>query len=417
MRFLILTQYFPPEIGAPQTRLAALARELVSQGHGVEVITAMPNYPSGQVFPAYRGSVYRRDVWEGIPVHRVWLYSSAGAGVKRLVSYLSFTVTAILGVLQAAKPDYIFVESPPISLSLPAFAASRLWGVPFIFNVADVWPDAVTDLGVVTDGGWVRAARWLEQWSYHHAAYVTAVTDGVRATLIHEKGVPPDKVLFLPNGVDTELFKPGDPDPNFIRQLGLAGKKIVLYAGNHGFAQALDHTLLAARLLQADPTIHFLFVGDGSEKTRLMQLAQTWNLRNVTFMAPVPLNQLPPVVRAAYCGVISLRKGPTFDGTRPAKTYALMACAKPIVLAANGEAARLIADAGAGTIVPPENPEALAQAIRALASDATQAIAMGRNGRMFVQKNLQWRVLIQEWLGQLTHTVQARAREAVRGAS
>lgn len=402
MRFLILTQYFPPEVGAPQTRLAAIARELIRLGHAVEVVTAMPNYPTGHIFPEYMRSFCRREIWEGILVHRVWLYPSLGAGFKRLLSYASFTLTSLIGLMRAARPDYIFVESPPIFLSLPAFVASMLWRVPFIFNVADLWPDGVRALGVLEDGVWMRTARVLERWSYRKAAYVNAVTEGVRSNLIQQKGVPPEKLLFLPNGVDTDLFKPIDPDLGLRQRMGLEGKKVVLYAGNHGFSHALEHALYAAKLLSGERDIHFLFVGGGSEKARLIQLAQSLCLQNVTFMAPVPVRELPHLISIAYCGLVSVRNGPIFEGVRPAKTFALMACAKPIVLAAKGEAARLIDEAKAGIVVPPENAEALAGAVLTLVKDSALAAEQGRNARTFVEGNFRWQMLIQDWLGQLT---------------
>jgi glycosyltransferase involved in cell wall biosynthesis len=361
----------------------------------------MPNYPTGHVFPEYRKSFYRRETWENIPVYRVWLYPALGAGFKRLLSYASFTLTSLIGLMRANKPDYIFVESPPLFLSLPAVVASTMWGVPFIFNVADLWPDAVQDLGVMEDSVWIRLARVLERWSYRKAAYVNAVTEGVRSNLIQEKGVPREKLLFLPNGVDTDLFKPTDPDPVSRQRIGLDGKKVVLYAGNHGFSQAIEYTLYAATLLSEERDIHFLFVGGGSEKARLIKLAQSLCLHNVTFMAPVPVAELPRLISIAYCGLVSLRNGPTFEGTRPAKALALMACAKPIVLAAKGEAARLIEAAKAGIVVPPENSHALADAILTLVKDPALAAEHGRNARTFVEGNLRWHVLVQDWLGQL----------------
>src|SRR5205807_9750314 len=163
VRFLILTQYFPPEHGAPQVRLAAFARELRRLGHEVEVATAMPNYPTGEIFDGYRKAFYLREDWEGVPVHRVWLYASMGAGFKRLVNYGSFTATSLLALWRARRPDYLFVESPPLFLSLPAILAATVWRVPVIFNVADLWPDSVRELGIMKDGPILRAAERLER--------------------------------------------------------------------------------------------------------------------------------------------------------------------------------------------------------------------------------------------------------------
>jgi glycosyltransferase involved in cell wall biosynthesis len=263
MRFLILTQYFPPEIGGAQTRLKSFASELLRCGHEVEVVTAMPNYPRGKFFPGYERDWYRHEDLDGINVHRVKLYPAVGGGLKRMLNYVSFTIASLYGLFRAKKPDYIFVESPPLFLSFPAFLAGLFWRVPFIFNVADLWPDVIVEGGFMKDGLIVAWLRKVEQWSYRRAAHVNAVTDGIVKDLQQKKSVPPVKMLFLPNGVDTRKFCPAPPDEGLQAQLGLSGKRIVLWAGTLGYAHGLDNVLLAAKLLQAESDIHFLFVGDG----------------------------------------------------------------------------------------------------------------------------------------------------------
>jgi putative colanic acid biosynthesis glycosyltransferase WcaI len=397
MRLLILTQYFAPEIGAPQARLVAIARELIRRGHGVEVVTALPNYPGGQILAAYRRTVYRFEFWEGIPVHRVWLYASTGAGFKRLLNYFSFSFMSLWGLMRCQRPDYIFVECPPLSLSIPGFIASRLWGVPFIFNVADLWPDSARELGLLRDGFMLRAAEALERWTYRNAAYINAVTEGIWAKLL-AKGVPAAKLLFLPNGMDTDLITPASPDRVLSNRLGLEGKKIVLYAGNHSYAFALEHVLQAARLLMEEAHIHFLFVGDGSEKGRLIKLAQGLSLRNVTFLDPVPFEKISRLLSTAHCGVVTLRNIALCEGARPTKAFAVMAAAKPVVFAGKGECARLIQEAKAGIVVPPENAQALADAVHRLVRNPALAEELGRNGRRYVEEKLRWSRLIGSWL-------------------
>ena len=168
-KFLILTQYFPPEIGGAPTRLQSLATELKRMGHQVEVLTGFPNYPRGKFFPGYEHGFYRREMRDGVTIHRVWLYAATGGGVQRMLNYLSFSATAFLGLLKTKRPDYIFVESPPIFLSFPAYLAGLLWGVPFIFNVSDMWPDVIVEGGFLKEGFLVRSMRALEGWSYRKA--------------------------------------------------------------------------------------------------------------------------------------------------------------------------------------------------------------------------------------------------------
>ncbi|HXA00140.1 MAG TPA: glycosyltransferase family 4 protein [Candidatus Dormibacteraeota bacterium] len=402
MRFLILTQYFPPEIGGAQTRLKSFASELVRRGHDVEVVTAMPNYPRGKFFEGYEKGWYKREDLEGITVHRVWLYPAVGGGLKRMLNYTSFTAMSFYGLCRAQKPDYIFVESPPLFLSFPAFLAGLVWRVPFIFNVADLWPDVIVDGGFMKEGIVITCLRKIEKWSYRRAAFVNAVTDWIFKLLQERKSVPLQKLLFLPNGVDTQKFRPAPPDSDLREQLGLSGKNIVLWAGTLGFAHGLENVLLAAKLLEGESDLHFLFVGDGSARVGLQQMHQQLKLKNVTFRDPVPLDSVPAYFSIALCGLASLVDIPTYEGARPSKLFPVLASGKPLIFVGKGEAAQLVERAQAGIVVPPGDPQCLADAFLRLARNPELAAELGQNGRRFVENNLQWSKLVGEWLRQLT---------------
>ena len=212
MKFLILTLYYPPEIGGSPIRVHSIARELSRSGHEVEVVTALPNYPRGRFFPGYERCFFRREVQEGITLRRVWLYPAVGGGFGRFLNYCSFTVTCLFGLLHAKRPDFIFVESPPIFLSIPAYLAGKIWRVPIIFNVADLWPDIIAEGGFLKRGFAIRCLERLESWSYRKATYVSAVTEGLRNALLQKKAVPREKLLFLPNGADAVRFRPLPPE-------------------------------------------------------------------------------------------------------------------------------------------------------------------------------------------------------------
>ena len=404
MRILILTQYFPPEIGGPQTRLAAMAAELKGLGHDVEVVTGFPNYPRGRIFPEYHGVFYRREIRDRVVVHRVWLYPAMGEGIKRMLNYASFALTSIYGLMRAAKPDYIFVESPPLLLAVSAYIAGRLRGAPFIFSVADLWPDAIAEGGFLKDGFLMSCLTALEKWSYRKAAYVNAVTEGIRDSLLYKKSVPVEKILFLPNGVDTIRYQPRSADVGLKRTLGLEGKQIVLWAGTLGYAHGLENVLQAARLLSGRPDVHFLFVGDGSARASLEQLTQNLRLSNVTFRDPVPVEQLPPYFSIAESGLASLSDIPIHDGARPSKIFPFLASGKPLIFVGRGEGARLVQQAGAGIVVAPGDPAALAGAVLQIVSDPEAAQMLGRRGREFVEENLQWSKLIGTWIDKVKLT-------------
>ena len=398
MRLLILTQYFPPEVGAPQTRLFAMTTELKRLGHEVEVVTAMPNYPKGRIFPRYRGAFYRREEQNGIVVHRVWLHAAMGGGLRRILNYLSFSVTSLYGLMKAKSPDYVFVESPPLLLVITGWLGAIAWRAPLILNVADLWPESAVEMGFLKDGILVRMLVALESWGYRRATVVNAMTEGIRDSLVRKKGLPPEKVLFLPNGVDTILYQPRLIDIALKEKLGLSGKKIILYQGTQGHAHGLETVLEAARLLRNSPEIHFLFMGDGSERARLEKLQRRLELRNVTFRDPVSVDQLPPYFSIAECGLASLRGIPLMEGARPAKMFPILASGKPLIFVGRGEGAQLVERAKAGIVVSPGDPAALAVAIRNLMEDSDLLRELGKNGRDFVETNMQWSKLVGDWI-------------------
>jgi glycosyltransferase involved in cell wall biosynthesis len=230
MRFLILTQYFSPETGAPQTRLSAFARELIRQGQCVEVVTAVPNYPRGRVFDGYRNRWNVCETIDGVRVHRTWVYASLGAGWKRAFSFASFAITSLWGLRKCVRPDWIFVESPPLTLVLPAILAARLWRVPVIMNVADLWPDSIRALGLARSALFLKVLETLEQFAYAQSDMISATSDGVRRSLVREKGVPASKILLLENGVDPDVFRPRTADEELKRTLGIQNQRIILFA-------------------------------------------------------------------------------------------------------------------------------------------------------------------------------------------
>jgi len=408
MRFLFLTQYYPPEIGGPQTRLSCMAEQLIRLGHEVEVVTARPNYPKGEFFDGLGLRLYARERRNGTDIHRVWVYPAMGGGFARMVNYASFALTCLIGLLRCRRPDYLFVESPPLLTSIPGWLAAAAWGAPMIFNVADLWPDAIAENNLLNKGLFFRLLLGLESWSYRRAAYVNAVTEGIHDVLISRKRLPSEKVLFLPNGVDTTRYQERAPDEQLKRALRLEDRRIILWAGTLGFAHGLDNVLNAAKLLEHEPDIHFLFLGDGSARAHLQARASEMRLPNVTFRDPVSMDELAPYYSIAACGLASLKPMPTHDGARPSKMFPVLASGKPLVFVGAGEGAKLVESAQAGVVVEPDKPAALAEQIRRLVRNSSLLRELGGNARRFVEANFDWSLLISRWIGQL-RGVQGRA--------
>ncbi len=413
MRFLILTQYFEPEVGAPQVRLGALARALVARGHDVEVVTGMPNHPEGRIRDGYRGRWSMTEQLDGITVRRVWLYAATGAGLRRLLNYSSFAATCVAGLVRARRPDVIFVESPPPFLMVPARVAATIWRRPIVMNVADLWPDAARALGLLDDGLVLRALLAYERWSYRAADVICAVTDGVRAVLEQDKRVPAGKLVDLPNGADTTMFAPGDGDAPVTAvaaSFGVDAADVFLYAGTVGYAHGVETAVDAMALLRAThPGAHLLIVGGGSAWDAVARRVEQVGATNVTMAGPVPLSTVAELLRASRAAVSVIRAGGLLEGVRPAKLFPAMASGVPILYSGAGEGARIVADADAGLVVPPEDPGALADAMRRLLDDPAAARAMGEAGRRLAVARFSWASIADRWLAELAPHVTGRA--------
>ena len=413
MKFLFLTQYFAPEVGAAPLRLGSIIRQLRELGHEVEVITGMPNYPVGRIFDGYRNKFYTRDLWHGVPVHRVWLYAAAGKGLARVFNYGTFTLLCLFGLFRAKRADCLFVESPPLSLSVPAFVYSRLYGVPFVFYVADLWPDAMRDnLGLEQDGLVLKLARALERWSYRKAAYVCTVTEGIVSEL-QERGVALSKLLFLPNGVDLDQFAPMGPDEELREELGLRDKHVIVYAGTHGFAHGIDRILEAAKILQErDGRFQFIFVGDGSAKAELQKQSVRLGLQNVRFLDPIAPDEVTRLFSIALCGIVSLNESRISQHTRPVKSLATMSCGRPVLYVGSGEGASLVEHAEAGLVIHNREPEGIADAVCQLSADPCLARRLGENGRRFIEERLSWATLVKRCVNDLSRRMSLSESEA-----
>lgn len=378
MRVLFVTHYFPPEVGATQTRLADVTSSLARRGHQVTVLAPLPHYPSGIVPAEYRRRAFARERRGAVLVVRTWVYAVPNRRVvKRLLDYASFAVAAMPAAALAGPFDVLFAETPPLFPGLAAAAIAGSKRRPYVCNVADLWVDSAVEVGALRGRPAIAAARAAERAVLRRAARVTAVTEGVRRAVV-ARGVHPDLVELIPNGVDAAVFRPEARPPR-----PTDAPFTVLYAGNHGLAQGLASVLEAARLLR-NAGVRFLLVGDGAEKHRLVTLARQGRIENVEFVDPQPLAEIPRVLAAADACVVPLRALTVLRGAVPSKLFEAMAAARPVIVAAEGEAAALVERAGAGLCVAPESPRALADAVLRLRDDPDLGRRLGESGRRYV---------------------------------
>ncbi len=391
MRILYLSQYFPPEVGATQTRAYEMARGLACAGHEVTVIAEVPNHPSGIISKEFRGKIFDRSDVDGIEVIRVWVKTSPVKNFRtRIAFYISFMFMAIFAGLFFARKKYdaIYATSPPLFVGAAGLVLSFLRRILFVFEVRDLWPESAVVLGELRNPKIIRWAEWLEWRCYRRAWRIVVVTHGIEKRLL-ERGVPQDRILFIPNGANTELFTPGPVDLDMRRQLGIpVNSFVIVYTGLHGLIHGMEVILhAAAELLKKNVSEHealFLLIGEGVAKPELMKVAKTNNLTNVLFLASQPEVMLPAFVRLANAGVATTARLALTEGTLPVKMFSYMACALPVLLAVNGEAKNLIEDAEAGLCIPPGDGAALAHAVVELMNNSEQCRSLGENGRRYV---------------------------------
>jgi colanic acid biosynthesis glycosyl transferase WcaI len=397
VRLIVLTHYFPPEVGAPQARLFELATRLAERAVDVTVVTGFPNYPTGVIAAGYRGRFAMREEMQGVTVLRTWVFATPNKGfAKRLLNHLSFALSSLTAMRRAGQADVIFVESPPLAIGLAALAYSWLKRAPLIFNVSDIWPQSAIEMGALHNRAAIWVAERFEQALYRHARKVSVVTPGIVDKLV-ARGVPREKLFLLTNAVDTDVFQPAAPDVELAHKLGIDGRTVFLYAGTHGLAQGLDIILEAARLTN-DPKVLYVLAGEGADKERLQAEAEATRLANVVFLPNQSREVMPRLLNLAYATIVPLRRLDIFKAALPSKMFESMATELPIVLAVWGEAAQVVEQAGCGVVVPPEDPSALAQAVGRLASDPARARELGANGRRYAIENYDRTKIAQRFL-------------------
>ena len=402
MRILFLTQYYPPEIGAPQNRLHELALRLKANGLDVEVLTAYPNYPKMEVFEAYQNGKIKEESIDGIKVYRSWIYVSKSKGIlARLLNYFSFVFTAYFRGRKLKSYDYLLVESPPLFLGYTAMALSKKLHAKLIFNVSDLWPESAEKLGIVTNKFLLNFAYRLEARCYRKATLITGQTQGIVDNI---KGRFREKdVYWLPNGVDLTFYNPATIESGTFRaKHGFTADQILFfYGGIIGHAQGLEVILKAAKLIE-NPKAVFIIQGAGPLLEELKQVLKKMQLTNVHFLPPVSKSEMPQVLKAVDVAVVPLKKLAIFEGAIPSKIFEAMSMEIPLLLGVDGEARRhFIEGANAGYFCEPEDENALAARVNELLDDPQKIKEMGKNGRLYVHEHFNRNKIAQDFYHKL----------------
>ena len=367
MKILFITDNFPPEINAPATRTYEHCLEWVKQGNEVTVLTCTPNFPHGKVYKGYKNRLYQKEDIDGIEVIRLWSYIAPNSGfTKRILDYVSFAFMSFwVGLFQ--KHDVVIATSPQFFTTWAAWGISKIRRKPWIFELRDIWPESIRTVGAMKQE---HVLDWLEKIElglYRDADKVVAVTDAFKSNLI-QRGIAPEKIEVVTNGSNVELFYPREKDNSLLLSLNLVNKFIIGYIGTHGMAHSLDFIVQSISKID-DENIHFLFIGDGYMKSKIIEIASALSLKNITFLDPVPKEEVPRYLSIIDVSLAPLIKSDTFKMVIPSKIFEASSMHKPTLLGVEGQAQEIIEHYNAGLCFEPENEEDFIKNILTLKND------------------------------------------------
>jgi len=361
-----------------------MACYLADHGHKVTIISSPVSYLTGKPRGIKIPWIEKQEVRPGVTILRTYTYPALHRSLShRVLGFLSFMVSSFSAGIRVKKVDLIWGTSPPIFQGITAWLLAKLKGIPFLFEVRDLWPEFAIAIGVLRNPILIKASLWLELFLYRHADRMVVNSPGF-VEHVRQRGAR--HIELIPNGADPAMFDPKAGGQSIRRCYGLDGKFIVLYAGAHGLSNDLGIVLQAADQLRTDESIRIVFVGDGKEKPALLAQAKEMNLENVLFLSPVPKTEMCSMLAAADACIAILKPIELYKTTYPNKVFDYMAAGRPVILAIDGVIKELVESAGAGLAVEPGNPKALACAIQQLSANRGQARALGLAGRTYIER-------------------------------
>jgi glycosyltransferase involved in cell wall biosynthesis len=362
MRILIVSQYYYPE---PVEKIHDLARGLVQKGHKVQVITSFPCYPAGRIYHEYRQKFIMNEELDGVSITRIPQVPDHSRSVfRRALYYLSFAFSAtIAGLANRRSVDLILVYQAALPVGLSGRLISYLRGVPLVLDVVDLWPESVVASGMLTNEFAIKLIRKAAEFIYRGANHVIVVTNGFKRRLT-KMGIPQDMISVIHNWMPTSTYHVVKPRADLAESENLAGRFNVIYAGSMGPVQDLHTVLAAAALLTDLPEIQLVLIGDGLEYEDLVKSAKQRNLNNVRFLGRRLPEEMPGFYALADVLLVHLKPDPLSDVSIPSKTFAYMACGRPVLMAVKGEAQEFVKENYFGIGVEPSNPRKMAEAIR-----------------------------------------------------
>lgn len=387
MKILVISHYFPPEIGAPSARLFEMANHWVKEGHEVTVLTAFPNHPTGIIPDEYKGMKSMIEYMEGIKVIRSYVYATPNEGfVKKTLGHISFMFSSVIqSFFKAGNPDVVVVSSPTFFSMFSASFYSIFKRAKLVLDIRDLWPAAIVELGVLKNKLIIGILEFFEKSFYKQASKIVVVTKSFKENLV-SRGIPAEKIEVITNGVNAEMFQYNAVARAELRKkLGIQADEFVgLYIGAHGLSQSL-HTLL--EVAEELPKVKFLFVGEGAEKKKLQELKKNKSLKNVLFIEGQPKKTISDYYSLSDVCFVPLRNVELFKTFIPSKMFEIMSNSRPIIASLEGESEGILKTSEAAIVTKPENVEEIKDAIIKLYNNPSLIHEYGKNGRKFVLKN------------------------------
>ncbi len=396
--FLLVTNYFPPEIGAASHLFYYLAKELSSRGHKVTVLTGLPRYNvSEELYKSWKRRTKNNVLIEendNIKIVRVDLpYVKRTNFFRRRIEYFEVGYRLYkYGKDYVDGNDFSIIYSPPISLYWTGVKIREKYGTRFLLNVQDLHPDEMITYGILKNKLSIKIFKKIELEAYKKADLIAAHSEKNAFHIINRlksSGNNFDKVHVLENWIDDSEVMPGQRNNEFSERYNLNDKFVVSFAGTLGMFQDIEVILRAANELKAHKDIVFLIVGDGVRKDEAQKLKAEFNLDNVLLLPPVPREYYPFVLHSSDVSLATLRKEVGIPVV-PSKILSIMSAGIPVIGTMNldGDGPELIRKAQSGFVVPAGDYKQLAQKILELYNNRELAQKLGRNGRKYVETHL-----------------------------
>ena len=401
MKILIVKQLFNPE---PTAKSLDFAKELISRGHEVEVLTGFPSYPIGKIYDGHKQSLYKRETMEGVNLIRVPIYPNhSSSGLKRFLHYFSYAISAtFIGLFLVKKPDVMFVYQGAIPVAIPAIIYKKLKGVPFLYDINDLWPETVGASGMLGNPRALKIINKWCNWNYRNANFITVATPGFKKSLI-SKDVSEKKIEIVSNWSRDKISD--EELSGSIKNKYFDKEKInILYAGNLGIVQCLTTVLKAAKAIKSEgiSNIQFVFLGSGADEENLKAYSKENDLTNVTFIPRVDSNEVSKYLNASDFLLVHLNKDKLFEITIPSKILAYLQSGRPILMGLKGDAADILNNAKAGFTFEPDNSQDLVSKLKQMISLENKEIEqMGANAKEYYKNNLSITSSVDKIEGQL----------------